>query len=78
MSSLSIHSLQILLFGPLTYEPNISLGSLQIESLQLALSVGKTYALAQAIDRAPVKQGPEKAPPSFPATRYCCPNIKFH
>ena len=40
------HVLQILLFGLLTYEPNIILGSLQTESLQLAPSVGKTCALA--------------------------------
>ena len=76
--SLSAHALQILLFGPLTSEPNTSLGSLQIESLQLAPSVGKTYVLAQAVVRAPVKQGPTKAPPSLPAARCCCPNIKFH
>ena len=57
------------------YEPNTNLGSLQIESLQLAPSVGKAYALAQAVDRAPVKQGPEKAPLSFPTTCYYCPNI---
>ena len=60
------------------YKPNISLGSLQIESLQLALSVGKACALAQAVGRAPIKQGPEKAPSSFPTARCCCPNIKFH
>ena len=30
-----------LLFGPLAIEPNMSLGSLQNESLQLALSVGR-------------------------------------
>ena len=29
------HALQIILFGPLTYEPNTILGSLQIESLHL-------------------------------------------
>ena len=39
--SLSAHALQILLFGPLTYEPKTSLGSIQIESLQLAPSVGR-------------------------------------
>ena len=33
--SLSAHALQILLFGPLTYEPNIILWLLQIESLQV-------------------------------------------
>ena len=32
-------------------EPNIILGSLQIESLQLAPSVGKACALAKAVDR---------------------------
>ena len=31
------HALQIILFGPLTCEPNIILGSLQIESLQLEI-----------------------------------------
>ena len=32
------HALQIILFGPLTCEPNTILGSLQIESLQLYLA----------------------------------------
>ena len=31
------HVLQIILFGPLTYEPNTILGSLQIESLHILL-----------------------------------------
>ena len=35
--SLLAHSLQILLFGPLMFEPNNPWGSLQIESLQLLL-----------------------------------------
>ena len=34
--NLSAHSLQILLFGPLSYEPNTSLGSLQIGSWRIA------------------------------------------
>ena len=41
------HSLQIVLFGPFTYEPNVILGSLKIVSLQLAPSVGTACALAQ-------------------------------
>ena len=41
------HSLQIILFGPFTYEPNVILGLLKIVSLQLAPSVGKACALAQ-------------------------------
>ena len=41
------HSLQIILLGPFTYEPNVILGSLKIVSLQLAPSVGKACALAQ-------------------------------
>ena len=44
------HALQIVLSGPLTYEPTIMCGSLQIVSLQLAPSVGKAYALAQAVE----------------------------
>ena len=45
------HALQIILFGPSTCEPNIILGSLQIESLQLAPSVGMACVLTQAVDR---------------------------
>ena len=41
------HSLQIILFGPFTYEPNVILGSLKIVSLQLTPSVGRACALAQ-------------------------------
>ena len=41
------HPLQIILFEPITHEPNIVLGSLKIVSLQLAPSVGKACALAQ-------------------------------
>ena len=47
--NLSTHALQIILFGPLTYNPNIILGSLQIESLQLALSVRKTRKKGQEL-----------------------------
>ena len=41
------HSLQIILLGPLAYEPNVIYGSLQIVSPQLAPSVGKACVLAQ-------------------------------
>ena len=33
------HSLQIILFGPITYEPNVNLGSLKIVSLHRLLYV---------------------------------------
>ena len=41
------HSLQIVLFGPFTYEPKVIPGPLKIVSLQLAPSVGKACALAR-------------------------------
>ena len=40
--------------------------------------MGNACALAQAVDRAPFRQGSAKAPLSCPTTHYCCPNIKFH
>ena len=41
------HFLQIILFGPFTYEPNVILGPLKIVSLQLTPSVGMACALAR-------------------------------
>ena len=64
------HALQIILSGSSTCEPNIILGSLQIESLQLAPSVGKACALAQAVDR--------EGPSITSSSPLLCPNIKSH
>ena len=55
------YALQIVLFRPFAYEPTIMCGSLQIVPLQLAPSVGKAYAAAQAVE--------QKVIPSFPAAR---------
>ena len=72
------HALQIVLFGPFTYEPTIMCGSLRIVSLQLASSVGRLARWHRWWrSQASVKQGLAKAPP-FPATRCCCPDINFH
>ena len=46
--------------GLLTYKPNIVLGSLKIESLQLAPSMGKAYVLAQAVG--------QESPPVTPSS----------
>ena len=56
--------------GLLTHEPNIILGSLRIESLQLAPSVGKACVLAQAVG--------QESPPIASNHPLQCPNIKFH
>ena len=45
------HALQIILFGPFTYEPTIMCGSLLIVSPQLESSVGKACVLAQAVEQ---------------------------
>ena len=63
------HALQILLFELLTYKPNTRLGSLQIESIQLMPSVGKTFVLVQAVD-----QG---NPSITSSSSLLCPSIKF-
>ena len=56
-----------------------NLGSLQIETTQLASSVGRHVRWHRWWqDQSLVKQGFVKAPPSFLATRRCCPNMKFH
>ena len=71
------HSLQIMLFGPITYEPNVILGSLKIVSLQLAPSVGRLARWHRwRWSQASIKQRSVKVPP-FPATCGCCSDINF-
>ena len=59
------HSLQIILFGPITYEPNVILGSLKIVSLQLAPSVGMACALPQVAVESSLYQAKVREVSSF-------------